>query len=1169
MKKVINKFYLLLCLGLVLFYSETKAQSNCIQVFDGTGNVSSAPYWISCTGLNFNLNLSSPNNLNGYSVNWGDGSPVSSGAVLNANTALSHVYSSVVDTFVVTISTSSPVCTITGVVVMETPVSASFNMPSTQACLPANLQFVNTSSNVSETTVFTWNYGDGSPAQTFNFSNAGQTINHTYQAGSVNCQPIITLTAENYCSNGNPSVSTNNSVNLFQKDIPDISSSSFIKCSPQTSFTFTNSSQLNCSSQGNNSPRFERWNFGDYWGLGRDSIVGWLASGASVSVTINYPGPGNYDVTMADSSFCGIDSISTTVSVVAAPTAGVTANALTACVGTPMSFSNTSTPGFSYLWNFGDSPNFSSAGPGSQTTVYSSAGTYTVSVVAYVTGGSNNCIDTATVVVNVLPKPIASFTASSLSGCDQLNVSFTDNSVGAISWSWNLGNSTSFSGQNPPAQVYNPGTYSVSLQVTDNNGCIKDTIQTVKVFQPPLADFVSTNVCQNTSMSFSDGSVIFQNDSILSWSWDFGDGSPLGTSQNPTHVYSTSGSINVHLTIQTANCSHDTIKAVTVLPRPVANFGSAVTSGCNPLTINFVNNSTGAVNYVWQFGNGDTSIAVNPAETFFNTTGNIQTYTVTLYALNAFVCKDTFVSTISVLPQPIGTFTQSDTVGCSPLSINFSATSSGINTYLWDFGDGSPPSNSSGPTHSYSNTSLLSNDTSIVNLIVSNSFGCSDTVSSEVIVFQAVKAEFLVDTVVCSQELVSFTNLSQGGQNYSWDFGDGTSLNSVSPTNTYLNTGLNPITYTVVLIATSGNSCSSVFTEEIEVYPNPTAVFSASPQTQLFPSNTVNIVNTSPNASALNHIWTFGNGQTSNAVNPGSVSYPTWGEYEIKLVLSSQFCSDTLTDTIRIIAPVPIASFSGSGKGCLPLTVTFDNNSLYGNSYLWDFGDGFTSTDTFPTHVFSTAGVFDVKLTVIGDGGTADTLVLDSIEVLALPQLSISVSPTTVNILDEQIVTVNNSQNTVNYLWNFGDGNTTTAVNPTHTYDAVGEYQIILIGVSSDGCKDTLYYSPKIIAEEKFSFEMPNAFTPGEAVIAGNGFYDPNATNNDILHPVLRGVEKFEMSIYNRWGELIFNTTDQRIGWDGFFKDKPCAQDVYIWKVKLQAKDGSEVIKTGDVLLIK
>ena len=1169
MKKSLRKINLFLMAIFSIACIDVNAQANCIQVLDGTGSPSSSPYWVSCTGLNYTLNLSSPNNLNGYTINWGDGSPNSTGALLSANATLTHLYTSTVDTFVVSISTTNPVCTITGVVVMETAVNASFTSLSSQACLPSSLQFTNTSSGVSPTTNFTWNFGDGSASTAFNFNNANQTISHLFQAGSVNCQPTVTLTAENYCSNGVPSVFTNSSVNLFQKDVADISTSSFVKCLPQTSFTFTNSSILNCNAQGNNTPRFERWNFGDHWGLGHDSIVGWITSSSSTGITINYPGPGNYDVTLADSSFCGIDSITTTVSIVSGPSAGVTAPLLSACVGIPMTFNNTSTPGFSYLWNFGDSPNFSSASAGSQIHAYNSSGTFTVSLISYITGGSNTCIDTATLVVNILPKPVASFTTPTLTACDQLSASFTDNSTNANSWNWNFGNSNTFVGQNPPIQIYNPGTYSVTLQVTDPNGCVDDTVSVLKIYQPPIADFVSTNVCQNTSMTFTDGTVIFQNDSITSWNWDFGDGSPTVSVQNPTHVYNTAGSFTVHLTVQTNHCTSDTLKVATVLPRPTANFGAATTNGCHPLTVNFVNNSIGGVNYVWQFGNGDTSIVVNPTETFLNTTGNIQTYTVTLYAINAFVCKDTFDVSISVFPQPVASFSQSDTAGCSPLNVIFTNTTTGTNTYQWNFDDGSPLNTNASPTHNFSNTNLLSNDTSLVSLVATNSFSCADTVSAQVIVYQAVKAEFSVDTITCSQETISFTNLSQGGQTYSWDFGDGTSSAVTSPSNSYLNTGINPITYTVVLIATSGNSCNSVFTEEIEVHPIPVVNFVASPQTQLFPSATVTITNNSPNAGNLNHAWTFGNGQSSNSVNPSSVTYSTWGEYEIKLILSSQYCSDSLIDTIQIVAPVPIASFDGAGKGCMPFSVTFTNNSLYGNSYLWDFGDGNTSTATNPVHVYNTAGTFDVKLTVFGDGGTADTIVLDSVEVLDLPQFSITVNPTTVQILDEPIVTVNNTQNAVSYLWNFGDGNTTTAVSPTHIYNTIGEYQISLVAISSEGCRDTFYFSPKIVAEEKFSVEVPNAFTPNESTASSAGVYDPNATNNDIFHPVLRGVEKFEMSIYNRWGELLFYTQNQRVGWDGFFKEKPCEQDVYIWKIKVESKDGLEETKTGDVLLIR
>ncbi|HLC83582.1 MAG TPA: PKD domain-containing protein, partial [Bacteroidia bacterium] len=180
-----KKLYLLF---LICFYSfGLKAQ--CPQFYDGTGALSGAPYWVSCSGGAYTLNVASPTVLTTYSIDWGDGSPVDAGGPQPANTPIVHNYAVALDTFIVTITTNTGVpCVLTGVVVMEEPVNASIQIPIggvTTACAPATLQFINSSTDVSPTTTFIWDFGDGSPPLTFDYTNAGQTISHTYLQGTV------------------------------------------------------------------------------------------------------------------------------------------------------------------------------------------------------------------------------------------------------------------------------------------------------------------------------------------------------------------------------------------------------------------------------------------------------------------------------------------------------------------------------------------------------------------------------------------------------------------------------------------------------------------------------------------------------------------------------------------------------------------------------------------------------------------------------------------------------------------------------------------------------------------------------------------------------------------------------------------------------------------------
>jgi gliding motility-associated-like protein len=152
-------------------------------------------------------------------------------------------------------------------------------------------------------------------------------------------------------------------------------------------------------------------------------------------------------------------------------------------------------------------------------------------------------------------------------------------------------------------------------------------------------------------------------------------------------------------------------------------------------------------------------------------------------------------------------------------------------------------------------------------------------------------------------------------------------------------------------------------------------------------------------------------------------------------------------------------------------------------------------------------------------------------------------------------------------LWDFGNGITSTENSPLYSYPAAGEFIVTLIAKSSNGCRDTFSLSDKIIALEESMLQIPNAFTPNQSNSPGT-IYDPNDKSNDIFHPVLKGVEKFKMSIYSRWGELLFETLNPDEGWDGYYRGKLCVQDIYVWKISATFLDGKKFDKTGDLLLM-
>jgi gliding motility-associated-like protein len=176
----------------------------------------------------------------------------------------------------------------------------------------------------------------------------------------------------------------------------------------------------------------------------------------------------------------------------------------------------------------------------------------------------------------------------------------------------------------------------------------------------------------------------------------------------------------------------------------------------------------------------------------------------------------------------------------------------------------------------------------------------------------------------------------------------------------------------------------------------------------------------------------------------------------------------------------------------------------------------------------------------------------------------------TVYIPDDPLVLTNISTDADTYEWNFGDGNSSTDRSPVHYYREEGEFDIYLVARSNNGCIDTFNLPTTIIGELDGRIELPNAFTPNPN--GGNGgIIDQNnpARLNDVFYAKIRGAAKYELNIFNKWGELLFVSKDVNIGWDGYYKGELCQQDVYVLKIKAEFIDGKTVVKVGDLMLLR
>jgi PKD repeat protein len=371
-----------------------------------------------------------------------------------------------------------------------------------------------------------------------------------------------------------------------------------------------------------NTPTSWSWNFGD----GQTSTV--------QSPSHVFSAAGSYTVSLVATNAAGSNTVTKTNYIVVtqpAPVASFTGNPLTGNAPLTVQFTDTSTnTPTSWSWNFGDGQTSTAKSPSH---VYTTAGSYTVSLTATNAGGSNTVTKANNVVVSP-PVPVASFTGTPLNGTAPLTVQFTDTSTNTpTSWSWNFGDTQTSTVQSPSHVYTTAGSYTVSLTATNAGGSNTVSRANYIVVVPPVpaASFTGTplNGTVPLTVQFTDIST----NTPTSWLWNFGDGQ-TSTVQNPSHVYTTAGSYTVSLTTTNAGGSNTATKpdyVIARLPAPVGSFTGTPLNGTVPLTVQFTDISTNTpTSWLWNFGDGQTSTVQNPSHVY-TTAGS---YTVSLTATN-------------------------------------------------------------------------------------------------------------------------------------------------------------------------------------------------------------------------------------------------------------------------------------------------------------------------------------------------------------------------------------------------------------------------------------------------------------------------------------------------------------------------------------------------------
>ncbi|MBX7095070.1 MAG: PKD domain-containing protein [Flavobacteriales bacterium] len=945
-----------------------------------------------CSPLNVAFNNTSPV-IGGESYSWNFGN----GNTSNSQSPGGQTYTTtgVDSTYTVTLTiTSANGCTSTAtttILVHPLPIADFTPLPDT-VCALTPIGMLNNSTGASS---FQWSFGDGGTSTAIspshNYSNQGTFTVQLIAITGFSCRDTVTHA-------------------VVIDSIPSSAFTSSIVCFGDT----TEFSDLSTGTA-----------VGWSWDFGDASPVSTLQNPDHV-----YAAAGTYSVTLTTTNGVGCtNSITQNVIVNAVPVANFVATSF--CLGSATQFTDqTSGVPVAWNWDFGDGSTSTLQHPSH---TYAATGIYTVTLISF---GGAGCSDTISHTITITGIPTADFSFQEV--CTHDTTIFVSQSLGnPDTYVWNFGDGTSNSSNlDSLVHVYNTAsTYTVTLTAGfAASGCTNSISYTVDAFPRTNPSFTSNTPCLGGVTNFSDVTSGNPNQ----WQWNFGDGSPVSSLQNPIHTYTNPGTFSITLITENAfGCVDSLHQNIQVFPLPVAAFSNDTI--CDGFATAFVDLSTSPSQWHWNFGDASpVSTLQNPFH-LFPSSG---TYNVELIVTNSFGCTDTVLHTVTVNPNPTANF--SFTTACFSYPTNFTDASINAIDWQWDLGEAGSATTVVNPVYTYGAQGNYS-----AQLIVTNVFGCKDTLVQSVSVLPQPEAGF-VNTTVCAGQTVIFTDTSLGSPvQWTWDFGDGTPLsNTQNPSHDFLNGGI----YNVTLISGNPSGCLDTTTVAVEVYTVPDAAFSA---------DTVCLFNithfsdlTVDSAALTSWFWDFGDGNNSFAENPTYI-YQNPGIYNVTFTVSNIHGCDTTMQQAVVVNDVPVAAFTADTVCLGSPTIFTDVSTGFPTQWTWSFGDGNVATGgPIVSHLYTNAGSYIVTLVAEGAGNNCSDFTFGVVTVSADAIAGVSL-PDTLCAMETFTFTDNSTINfgtVVSQTWDMGDGSTFTSSTGSYAYTTPGIYFVTHTVTSSGGC---------------------------------------------------------------------------------------------------------------------
>lgn len=836
---------------------------------------------------------------------------------------------------------------------------------------------------------------------------------------------------------------------------------------------------------------------------------------------------GTYDIVIEDANGCQVTDVATVTEPTALSFASVTT--FTSCGTNNGDITLTGVGGTGpYEYSFDNGVSFSSADfLGSLF-----AGAYNCCV-----RDANGCVYCAVVNVNNDPAQtidnLAVTDASCFNACDGEVVVTTSGGTGAIQYSIDggpLGSNNTFTGL--CAGPHN-------IQTQDSNGCLVSASFAVNdpdsvLYNPVITDLL----CFQDNSGAIDFTNVTGGDGTYQYSIDGG-----ATFQGAT-TFTGLAAGTYDLLVQDATGCSGNMQVTINEPAELTmtfNITDATCNGyCDGDASAIIAGGTSPYTFTWT-----ASLGVAPANNFV--TGLCAgTYDLTVTDANGCLV-DTLAFTVNEpAPFVINNVTVTDELCSGACDGTIDIDAPGTIEYSIDDGQSFQP-----------NQLFNGLCTGTYNILVQNGSGCQDSTTVTISTPNPLDLTVSADTTICIGGTATISGQASGGTapyTYDWNIPATGQIQNVSP-------GANQAYQCTV---TDANGCVSP-TRVVQVSLFGPIDVLAFQDATICPGDSAQIEASAIGGDGGPYTYTWTDDQGGPVLNGElHVVYPnTTTTYTVSVTDGCETPAGANQVTITVV-PLPDLQFSADNlAGCTPLTVNFITltNPAQVSQCEWDFGNGVTSDNCNETFTFATPGCYDITYAVITpEGCKVDTIVPQMICVSELPVADFMVSPQPSTIVNTEINFTNTSIDAVDYVWDFGDGSSSTDVNPTHVYpnDAPGTYEACLWAYTAAGCADST--CQLVVIDDEFLIYVPNAFTPDD-----DG-------RNDFFQAVMNGYDplSFRMLVFDRWGELIFEAVDPSQGWDGTYNGQAAKSDVYVWKIIVtDAISGEKKQYLGHVTLLR